>query len=70
MKKNLTCNDWTQVLETFILIVKFSNDVSFPVSIQTQNTLSLEPDVIHLRRVPTLCTIGLKKYSVKLETRP
>ena len=31
-------NDWTRVLETCIPIAKFSNDASFRVIIQTQNT--------------------------------
>ena len=35
--KNMTYNDSTRALETSILIVKFSNDVSFSVIIQTQN---------------------------------
>ena len=30
-------NDWIRALETPILIVKFSDDGSFPVIIQTQN---------------------------------
>ena len=34
----MTYDDWTRALETSILIVKFSNDVSFPVIIQVQNT--------------------------------
>ena len=33
----MTYDAWTWVLEMSILIVKFSNDVSFPVIIQTQN---------------------------------
>ena len=33
----MTYNDWIQALETSIRIVKFSNDVSFLVIIQTQN---------------------------------
>ena len=63
----MTYNDWTRALEMSILIVKFSNDVSLPAIIQTQNTYCLGPEVIRLRRVPTLCTIGLKKHGVTLE---
>ena len=69
-KRYMTYNDWTRSLETSITIVKFSNDVSFHVIIQTQNTQSLRPEVIRLRRVPTFSTIGLKMHGVKLRTRP
>ena len=66
----MTYNDWTRALEMSILIVKFSNDGSFPVIIQTQNMESLGPEVIRLRMVPTLCAIGLKKHGVKFGTKP
>ena len=33
----MTYNAWTWALEMSIQIVKFSNDVSIPVIIQTQN---------------------------------
>ena len=35
--KNKTCNDSTRASETSILIVKFSDNISFSVIIQTQN---------------------------------
>ena len=66
----MTYNDWKRTLETSILIVKVSADVSFPIIIETQNTYSLGPDVIRLHSAPTFCTIRLKKHGVKLETRP
>ena len=33
----MTYNDWIWALQTSILTVKFSNDVSLPVIVQTQN---------------------------------
>ena len=63
-------SDWIRVLETSMLIVKLSNDFSFPVIIKTQNMSSLGAEVIRFCRVPILCVIGLKKHGIKLETRP
>ena len=65
----MTYKNWIRALEMSILIVKFSNDVIFPV-IKYKHKISLRPEVIRLCSVPTLFTIGLKKHGVKLGTRP